>query len=112
MERKEPKLEGEVEELTRRETRQAITGSVNQIIESQFAKLKTFSGSKVQGKEEVRFEHWFFKVKIIEPHYKELVEQEAILQSVKGPAANIVQFLGSNVKVKTILWNWRQCTAL
>ena len=97
----EPKVEGEVEECTRREPRQATTGFVSQIIGSQFPKFETFSGSDVLGKEEVSFEP--FECKTVEPHYKESLMQEAILHSLKGSATSLVLFVGPNTTVKTIL---------
>ena len=86
----EAKVEREVEESIRRKTRQASTGVVNQIIGSQFPKLKTFSGSVVLGKEEASFEHWLFGVKTVEPHYRESVMHKAILHSLKVSANNLV----------------------
>ena len=49
------------------------------------------------------YDQWKFKVRLIQNLYSEPVIREAIIKSLKGTAAELVQYLGLPVKVNDFL---------
>ena len=65
--------------------------------------LSLLSGEEVPRKQEISFNRWLFEVRTIQQSYAEPLVREAIVQSDKGQAADLVCFLGPNATVeKTI----------
>ena len=54
-------------------------------------------------KTEVSFEHWNHKVQCIKNHFLESVVWESIVQSLKGAAAHMAQYMGPTASVAEIL---------
>ena len=55
------------------------------------------------GKTEVSFEQWHHEVQCIKDHYPESVVQESIVQSLKGAAADMAQYMGPTASITKIL---------
>ena len=66
-------------------------------------KINTFSSDITPGKTEVLFEQWNHEVQCIKDHYLESVVQESIMRSLKGAAADMVQYMGPTTSVSDIL---------
>ena len=66
-------------------------------------RINTFSGEAMLGKTEVSFEQWYHEVQCIKDHYQESVVQESIVQSLKGTAADMAQYMGPTASVSEIL---------
>ena len=49
------------------------------------------------------FEQWYHKVQCVKDHYLESVIQEGIVQSLKGAAADMAQYMGSTASIREIL---------
>ena len=70
---------------------------------SKLPKLNLFSGEEVPGKHEISFNRWLFEVRTIQQSYAETLVWEAIIRSVRGWAADLVSFLGTNADVEKII---------
>ena len=68
-------------------------------------RINTFSGKAMPDKTEVLFEQWYHEVQCIRDHYPELVVWESIVQSLKGAAADMAQYMGPIASVSEILQN-------
>ena len=68
-----------------------------------FPKLNTYSGTEAPGKGEVTFEAWRYEVKSLCTSHEESVVKEAMIRSLREPAATVLRGLPTNVTVKEIL---------
>ena len=65
-------------------------------------RINTFSGNTMPGKTEVSFKHCYHKVQCVKDHYPELVVWVSIVQSLKGAAADMAQYIGPTASVREI----------
>ena len=65
--------------------------------------INTFSGEAMPGKTEVSFKQWYHEVQCVKDHYPESVLWESIVQSLKGAAADMAQYMGPTASVRDIL---------
>ena len=68
-----------------------------------FPKLNIYSGTESPGKGEVTFEAWRYEVKSLCISHEESVVKEAMIRSLREPAATVLRGLPTNVMVKEIL---------
>ena len=68
-----------------------------------FPNLNTYSGTEAPGKGEMTFEAWRYEVKSLCTSHEELVVKEAMIRSLREPAATVLRGLLTNVTVKEIL---------
>ena len=68
-----------------------------------FPKLNIYSGTESPGKGEVTFEAWRYEVKSLCISHKESVVKEAMIRSLREPAATVLRGLPTNAMVKEIL---------
>ena len=73
-----------------------------------FPKLNTYSGTETPGKAEVTFEAWRYEVKSLCVSHEESVVKEAMIRSLKEPAATVLRGLPTNATVKEILRHMEQ----
>ena len=73
-----------------------------------FPKLNTYSGTKTPGKGEVTFEAWRYEVKSLCVSHEESVVKEAMIRSLREPAAMVLRGLPTNASVKEILRHMEQ----
>ena len=66
-------------------------------------RINTFSGKAMLGKTEVSFKQWYHKVECVKDHYPESVVWQSIVQSLKGAAADMAQYMGPTASVGEIL---------
>ena len=66
-------------------------------------KAYIFSGKAILGKTEVSFKQWYHKVQCVKDHYPESVVPESIVQSLKGAAVDMPQYMGPTASVREIL---------
>ena len=66
-------------------------------------RINTFSGEATPHKTEVSFEQWYHEVQCVKDHYPESVVWESIVQSLKGAAADMAQYMGPTASVREIL---------
>ena len=65
-------------------------------------RINTFSEA-IPGKTEVSFEQWYHEVQCVKDHYLEMLVWESIVQSLKGPMADMAQHMGPTASVTEIL---------
>ena len=68
-----------------------------------FPKLNIYSGTESPGKGEVTFEAWRYEVKSLCISHEESVVKEAMIRSLREPAATVLRGLPTNAMVKEIL---------
>ena len=68
-----------------------------------FPKLNTYSGTEMPGKGEVTFKAWRYEVKSLCASHEESVVKEAMIRSLREPAAMVLRGLPTNATVKEIL---------
>ena len=68
-----------------------------------FPKLNTYLGTEMPGKGEVTFEAWRYEVKSLCASHEESVVKEAMIRSLREPAAMVLRGLPTNATVKEIL---------
>ena len=68
-----------------------------------FPKLSTYSGTETPGKGEVTFEAWRYEVKSLCASHEESVVKEAMIRSLREPAATVLRGLPTNATIKEIL---------
>ena len=68
-----------------------------------FPKLNTYSGTEASGKGEVTFEAWRYEVRSLCTSHEESVVKEAMIRSLREPAASVLRGLPTNATVKEIL---------
>ena len=68
-----------------------------------FPKLNTYSGTEMPGKGEVTFEVWRYEVRSLCASHEESVVREAMIRSLREPAATVLRGLPTNATVKEIL---------
>ena len=68
-----------------------------------FPKLNIYSGTESPGKGEVTFQAWRYEVKSLCISHEELVGKEAMIRSLREPAAIVLRGLPTNATVKEIL---------
>ena len=73
-----------------------------------FPKLNTYSGTETPGKGEVTFEAWRYEVKSLCADHEESVVKEAMIRSLREPAATVLRGLPTNATVKEILRQMEQ----
>ena len=73
-----------------------------------FPKLNMYSGTEVPGKGEVTFEAWRYEVKSLCTSHEESVVKEAMIRSLREPAATVLRGLPTNAMVKEILRHMEQ----
>ena len=73
-----------------------------------FPKLNTYSGTEAPRKGEVTFEAWRYEVKSLCASHEELVVKEAMIRSLREPAATVLRGLPTNATVKEILRHMEQ----
>ena len=66
-------------------------------------KLSLFNGEEVPRKHKISFNRWLFEVRTIQQSYAEPLVREAIITSVRGWAADLVYFLGTNMDDEKIV---------
>ena len=73
-----------------------------------FPKLNIYSGTESLGKGEVTFKAWRYEVKSLCVSHEESVVKEAIIRSLRKPAATVLRGLPNNATVKEILKHMEQ----
>ena len=73
-----------------------------------FPKLNTYSGTEMPGKGEVTFEAWRYEVKSLCASHEESVVNEAMIRSLREPAAMVLRGLPTNATVRDILRHMEQ----
>ena len=73
-----------------------------------FPKLNTYSGTEAPGKGEVTFKAWWYEVKSLCASHEESVVKEAMIRSLREPAATVLRGLPTNATVKEILRQMEQ----
>ena len=73
-----------------------------------FPKLNTYSGTETPGKREVTFKAWRYEVKSLCASHEESVVKEAMIRSLREPAAMVLRDLPTNATVKEILRHMEQ----
>ena len=68
-----------------------------------FPKLNTYLGTETPGKGEVTFEAWRYEVKSLCASHEDSVVKEAMIRSLRKPAATVLRGLPTNATVKKIL---------
>ena len=68
-----------------------------------FPKLNTYLGTEMPGKGEVTFKAWRYEVKSLCARNEESVVKEAMIRSLREPAATVLRGLSTNVTVRDIL---------
>ena len=68
-----------------------------------FPKLNTYLGTETPGKGEVTFEAWRYEVKSLCASHEESVVKEAMIRSLRKPAATVLRGLPTNATVREIL---------
>ena len=68
-----------------------------------FSKLNMYLGTETPGKGEVNFEAWRYEVKSLCASHEESVVKEAMIRSLREPAALVLRGLPTNATVKEIL---------
>ena len=66
-------------------------------------RINTFSSDATPVKTKVSFKHWYHEVQCVKDHYPESVVWESIIRSLKGEAADMVQYMGPTTSVAHIL---------
>ena len=73
-----------------------------------FPKLNTYLGTETPGKGEVTFKAWRYEVKSLCVSHEESVVKEAMIRSLREPAAMVLRGLPTNATVKEILRHMEQ----
>ena len=73
-----------------------------------FPKLNTYSGTEMPGKGKVTFKAWRYEVKSLCASHEESVVKEAMIRSLREPAATVLRSLPTNATVKEILRHMEQ----
>ena len=67
-------------------------------------RINTCSGDATLIKTEVSFKQWYHEVQCVKDHYQESAVRESIIRSLKGAAADMVEYMGPSTSVAHILW--------